>query len=132
MSSPRKEALAVYSPPAGTMGESPDRRQHLMLQAGITEEEQVEAVKEAWQTKRSLLNARTTKVASHEGKITDTLMVEDNRSRLGAIESIERQLGVIAPRESQKVEVIHRLVLPDWALPDNTAKGQVIDITEIK
>lgn len=131
MSSPKSGVPVVtlppYNPPPGQMGAG-DTRSRLLDLAGIDEPEQVAALKEAWARKRELVNnATTTRYFSHEGVVTDQRYVADNKVRLDAAESLERVLGVIAPRAEQKVIVVHRLELPEWALPDS-AKAQVIDV----
>lgn len=121
MSSGPTTALVVtpspYNPPKGTMG-SETTRARLMDLANITEKEQAQVLRESWDTQRSLLQAKTTKVFAHEGIIVDKIDLEDNRVQLDAAESIERMLGVIAPRADQKVTVVHKLELPAWAMAD--------------
>lgn len=120
---------------AGSLGapESPvNIRDRLLTRAGITEPEQVAAIKEAWDTKKALLKATQTKFFSHEGTVTDHRDVGDNRIQLDAAEAIDRFLGVVAPRADQKVEVVHRLELPSWALPDNApATAHIIEVQAV-
>jgi len=129
MSSPKSVAPVVYNPPAGQMG-AESQRTRLMDLAQIDEAEQVAALKEAWAKKRSLVNAHTVRYFAHEGQVCDQRTVQDNKVCLEASESLERMLGVIAPRAEQKVTVVHKLELPEWAQP--TLEAKVIDIEEVR
>lgn len=106
-----------------------DLRERLLNLAGIDEAERVRAVREAWETKRQLLGATRIQYFSREGVVTDQREVPDYRTRLEAASALDRMLGVIAPRPDQRVEVVHRLELPAWALPPSSGEeGRIIDI----
>jgi hypothetical protein len=107
-------------------------RDNLLERAGITEEAQTEAVRKAWNRKLELLEARKTQFFSFEGRVTDQRDVADNALRLQAADCLDRFLGVVAPRSTQKIEVVHRLEYPEYALPDGAPVGQVVDVTEVK
>ncbi len=105
--------------PVGTVGRPAlTVRDRILISAGITEEEQARAVRKAWDRKLALLDATRTQYVTFEGKVTDQRILEDNATRLQAAEAIDRLVGVIAPPSKQTVEVVHRLELPEWALPD--------------
>ena len=117
---------------AGSVGApSVSERDKLLAGAGITHEERVAAVRKAWDRKLELLHARKTQFFSFEGEVTDERQVIDNATSLAAAESLDRFLGVIAPKASQKVEVIHRLVFPEYATADGV-ESQVIDVKVIE
>lgn len=119
--------------PAGSVGAPViSERDKLLERAGITPEQMAEAVRKAWDRKLELLRARKTQFFSFEGQVTDEREVVDNTTSLAAAESLDRFLGVVAPKATQKIEVIHRLELPEYALPDDAPQGQVIEITALE
>src|SRR5215831_4229544 len=126
-----RQPIQLNNGPAGSAdGHVVSVRDTLLKDAGITPEVQAAAIRESWQVTQSLLRARKKQFFSFEGEVKDEREVDDNLVRLQAVDANYRMLGVVAPRSSQKVEVVHRVVLPEWALPDNTPPT-VIEVTEV-
>lgn len=85
--------------------------------AGVTEPELgAEVIGRA----RDLMDAKKTRFAQHEGEFTDSVEVEDNPTRLGAVRLGAEIAGIVSSRSggegsSKPVAVI---ILPVWSGPD--------------
>ena len=103
-------------------------RDRLLEAANFTPEEQAALTRKVIDRTTSLLDAEETKYFSFEGEVRDQRTGPDNGCRLAAVDASARLLGLSAPKANQKVEVVYRVELPEWALPDGVP-AQVIDIT---
>jgi len=129
----RSTPAEPVSGPAGTVtGQESSGlvdRAVLMADAGISPKVQAKAVRQAWDKKLELMEAKQAHYFAHQGEVVSERYSPDNRTQLAASESVDRMLGVVAPKAEQKVQITYKLELPDWARPDGGAP--VIDV-EVK
>ncbi len=77
----------------------------ILQEAGVTQEQLARLVKEAVAKVKETLKAKETKIATHQGQITDTLDVEDHRVQLAAARLLLELAGVFPSKAESQPQV---------------------------